>query len=224
LSAAASPDVLDLPVVEIRVGGDDLPWRLTFEFLEDVYSVLRQTWLQEVASIEAYQFVLTGLDEGSKRFKGQLRPRWRRESPAPSARVDVNVTQSVEFPAAQAAPPARRRITPGEALTAGAVVLGSVLTPLVGGLVAKAPDMVTPTVAPVPIASDRIERMERFVRLHGRDVSIEVIQPDGSRILVQLGDIDVEFSSREDTLEVLELHGASEPSRRINPGLRGQGR
>jgi hypothetical protein len=199
-----------LAVIEIRIGSEGLPWRLTFEFLADVYSVLRQTWLSDVARIEEFTFVLTGLEEGSKRFKGQLQPR-RRDGKSRGAPAKVFVSQEVEFSVFETAPPQHRRISPGEALTAGAIVLGAILQPLVGGFVAKSPNAQLPPVAAPSIHPERQERMERYVRLHALDVTIEVTGPNGSVVLVGIGEVDVELAQRPDgNLELISGGGLPE--------------
>ena len=64
------------PEIEMSIDADgDQPWWLTFTFLNDVHSIMAAAWRANDLGARDFEFVLTGVEPGSKRFKGSIRPR-----------------------------------------------------------------------------------------------------------------------------------------------------
>jgi hypothetical protein len=162
----------DGPVLELTIAANDPPWGPTFEFMSDVYSVLRASWIENVSGIEDYAFRLTGLEEGSKKFKGKLR---RRPGSSPQVVLAETYIDHAEFK--EGTSRGGRRVSADAALAAGAVVLASLLGGFVQGL--GPADIANPEIEPW-----RIERMTSYVGSHAGEVRITVVDPDGSILVI----------------------------------------
>jgi len=198
--------------IDIRIGADAPPWRLTFEFLNDVYTVLRQTWLVNRPD-EDFDLVIVDLSDGSKHFKGEARAGGRKRQGgrrAKDRRDDyINLSQQVyvhvpsqEYAAADRRD--RRDIGPRDLLAAGAVLIGAAIG--AGGLQAQLAASETtamPNASVVPPHPERIDRMQRYINLHAENVVMEITTDDGSRLVLMLGDVDATL--RDQTLSELEL-------------------
>lgn len=163
LSGAGGPEI----EVSIEADGDQ-PWWLTFTFLNDVYSIIVAAWRANDLGARDFEFVLTSVEPGSKRFKGSVR---RRDRGTVNVYGDAVVIQRNE---GDRGADDRPGLLVGTALQIGVAVLAGVITTAIASPHEPLPTYERPVVSP-----SRIEDVDRYVRLHGHRVRIIVRDAEG---------------------------------------------
>jgi hypothetical protein len=164
--------------IELVLPGTDVPWAATQQFLLDVYTVMREYWIDQMEDIEDYVFVLEGVTPGSQHFHGRLRKRGKRQQ----GTVRTN-REPAEFQSKQ--PKGSQTISKDAKFGAGAVLIAAVLTPTVGALVS--PPQSLPSGPPPVVQQACFQRIEVYVRDHAGHVWLIVTEADGKRFEILLG-------------------------------------
>lgn len=158
------------PEIEISIEADgNQPWWLTFTFLNDVYSIIAAAWRANDLGGRDFEFVLTSVEPGSKRFKGSVR---RRDRGTVNVYGDAVVVQRNE---GDRVADDRPGLLAATALQLGVAVLASVI-----GTAIASPHAPLPTYEPPVVSPSRIEDVDRYVRLHGHRVRIIVRDAEGN--------------------------------------------
>jgi hypothetical protein len=161
------------PTVEVIIATDQPPWHATFEFLIDLHTVMRHAWPADMAEVEGYEFVLSKLEEGNKKFKGSLRKR--------PGNIVVG-TYIERFEVHHQARPGGRPFSADALIQAGATLLASV----VGAAVMLGADPVSANDLPSgnPINPAVVERIEGYIRDCAGPVEVVFTRSDGSIIKI----------------------------------------
>lgn len=158
------------PEIEVSIEGEgDQPWWLTFAFLNDLYSIIVSAWRANDPSWSDFEFVLTSVEPGSKRFKGSVR---RRERGTVNVYGDAIVIQRNED---DDTGDHRPSLLAGTALQLGVAVLAQVI-----GTAIVSPHTPVPAYERPTISQTRIEALDRYVRLHGHRIRVVVRDANGN--------------------------------------------